>query len=121
MNPTIFEVCRANTGVTDLLGLSPTRFYPFGQAPQNTAMPYAVWQTVGGAPENYLGQVPDIDLYSLQVDVYALTSSAARDVAQAIRDAVEPVAHITSWRGESRDTETKAYRYSFDVDWMVSR
>ncbi|MGL4711664.1 MAG: tail completion protein gp17, partial [Shewanella sp.] len=45
----IFVVCRASTAVTDLLGTNPTRLYPFGQAPQNVAKPYAVWQVIGGS------------------------------------------------------------------------
>ena len=41
--------------------------------------------------------------------------------SRALRDAVEPVAHIVAWRGESRDVDTRLYRYSFDVDWLVNR
>lgn len=121
MYPPIFETVSADSDVQTNLGSSPCRFYPFGEAPQNVAKPYAVWQFISGSPENYLGQVPDIDSMSLQIDVYATTASNARDVAQALRDAIEPHAHIISWRGEDRDTETRNYRVSFDVDWLVSR
>lgn len=121
MYPPIFEVCKADAAVVALLGSSPLRFYPFGEAPQKVAKPYAVWQQVGGAPENYLAGRPDIDAYTLQVDVYADSAASARAVAEAIRNAIELRAHIVAWRGESRDPETKHYRSSFDVDWFVQR
>lgn len=121
MYPPIFEVVAADSDVQTNLGVSPTRFYPFGEAPQSVAKPYAVWQFVSGFPENYINQVPDIDSMSIQVDVYATTSGQARDVAQALRDAIEPHAHIVSWRGEERDPDTRNFRISFDVNWMVSR
>lgn len=121
MYPPIFAICAAAPAVTALLGTAPTRLYPFGDAPQGVAYPYAVWQTVGGSPENYLGDRPDIDSFTLQVDVYADTGSSSRAVAVALRDAIEPHAYITHWGGESKDPDTGRYRFSFDVDWHVSR
>lgn len=121
MFPPIFQVCSADAGVKASLGNSPVRLYPFGEAPDGVLKPYAVWQTLGGSPENYISQRPDIDMFSLQVDVYADTSTAARNAAKALRDAIEPSAHITRWNGEERDTETKNYRVSFDVDWWTPR
>lgn len=122
MNPPIFEVCSADTDVQTLLGDGVRlRLYPFGEAPQEDPRAYAVWQTVYGAPENYLGTSPDVDSFGIQVDVYAKTASDARDVAKALRNAIEPFAHIVGWDGESRDPSTRAYRFSFTVDWFVDR
>lgn len=117
----IFAVCAADPGVQVLLGVSPTRLYPFGEAPEGVTKPYAVWQVIGGSPENYLAGRPDVDGYTLQVDIYGDTGSSARAVTEAIRDAIELMANITRWGGEGRDPVTKAYRSSFDVDWMVHR
>ena len=117
----IFETCATDPAVTALLGTSPVRLFPFGMAPAGVIKPYAVWQQVGGRPENYLAGVPDIDSMTLQVDAYATTSASARAVAAALRDAIEPVAHVVAWRGESRDAETGNYRVSFDVDWFIPR
>jgi hypothetical protein len=121
----IFQAVNVS-GVQALLktGNGPLRFYMFGLADQNTPLPYAVWQTVYGAPENYLTNVPDVDSFGIQVDVYASPSqgaAVARSVAEALRDAIEPHAHITSWRGDSRDPNTNNFRFSFDVDWIVNR
>lgn len=105
-------------------GNGPLRFYMFGMAPQDVAYPYAVWQMVSGSPENYLNQVPDIDSFTPQVDVYASPSqgpSVARQVAESLRNAIEPHAHVTSWRGERQEPDTKNWRVGFDVDWFVTR
>lgn len=121
MYPPIFAACLADMGVTALLGTNPLRVYMFGKAPQNAVKPYAVWQVVTGNPENYINQRPDADRFTLQVDIYAKAADEARSVAQSISYAVELNAHVTSWRGESRDNETKDYRSSFDIDWIVQR
>lgn len=121
MYPPIFAVCSSNLQVQAELGALPCRLYLFGEAPKGVATPYAVWQVVFGSPQNYLGKVPDIDKYTLQIDIYANSAAEARDVAEALRGAIEPEAYVTSWRGESREPDTNLFRYSFDVDWMVKR
>ncbi|MBY5942769.1 DUF3168 domain-containing protein [Halomonas sp. DP5N14-9] len=121
MQPPIFTVCASDPEVTALLGTSPTRLYPWGEAPQGVPTPYAVWQVVTGAPENYLGSRPDIDGFTIQVDVYADTGSAATDVAEAIRDAIEDKAYVVRWGGQETDPDTGRRRISFDVDWLVPR
>lgn len=121
MYPPIFAVCAADAAVLALLGSAPVRLYPFGEAPQGVALPYAVWQTVNGSPENYLGGRPDMDQFTLQVDVYGSGIDSVRNAASALRYAIEPVAHIVSYGGEGRDPDTKNYRYSFTVDWWVNR
>jgi hypothetical protein len=117
----IFSLCASSDAVTQLLGSHPTRLYPFGQAPQNVAKPYAVWQVIGGNPDNYMSDRPDTDMFSLQIDVYAESGSSATDVGDAIRFAIELDAYTTSYNGDSRDEQTGHYRHSFDVDWIVTR
>ena len=121
MFPPIFQIAAANTGVTALIGSSPVRLYPAGRAPQGVTYPYAVWQTVAGAPQNLIDDVPATDRFTVQVDAYAKTATDARSVAKALRDALERHAYVVSWRGESVDSETGSYRFSFDMDWLVHR
>lgn len=121
MFPPVFSVCAGSSAVKAALGTSPVRLYPFGQAPQDVALPYAVWQVVSGGPENLICEAPDLDIYLVQVDVYAATEATALSAAKALRDAIEPVAHIISWRGESVDATTNHRRFSFDVEWHVPR
>lgn len=127
MTPQIFDTVNV-PAVRALLktGAGVLRFYAWGMAPQPPIYPYAVWRYAAGTPENYLGDRPDIDSQTLQVDVYAADvpgqrSEKARQIAETLRDAIEPVAHITSWRGESRDPGTQAYVFTFDVDFWTPR
>ncbi|MBI6916545.1 DUF3168 domain-containing protein [Pseudomonas juntendi] len=122
MTPPIFQLCSQATAVTALLGSGANlRLYSFGEAPENVAKPYAVWQIVNGNPENYLAGRPDADGVTLQVDVYGVTGTSVRAVRDAIRDAIELQANVARWGGEARDPTTKNYRTSFDVDWIVQR
>lgn len=121
MYPPVFETASASAPVKALIGSSPVRLWPFAQAPENSALPYVVWQTIGGAPENYINNAPDVDQFSIQIDVYGTGAASVRAVAKALRDAIQDVANIVAWRGESIDSETKNYRFTFDVDWFVKR
>lgn len=65
MYPPIFTLLSAAAGVTSIIGSSPCRAYPFGNAPDGVTKPYITWQNIGGSPENYLKDAPNIDRYSL--------------------------------------------------------
>lgn len=122
MIPPVFEVLSASAMVKAHLGTPPSmRLYPFGEATQNTLKPYVTWHLISGIPANYLGQLPDMDDFRVQIDVWALTQASAIAVAQAIRDAVEPHAHIVNAGNTTRDTETKNYRYMIDAEFFTER
>lgn len=121
MEPPIFSICSASSAVKNLLGKKPVRLYPFGFASQGVEKPYAVWQIISGGPQNLLGGLPNTDDYDVQVDAYATTHDSVLAVAKALRDALEPVAHITAWRGASRNKETLDYRYTFEVSFIHYR
>lgn len=121
MFPPLFQACAADTSVQSLLGTDPTRLWPFGEADPSPVYPYAVWQLISGVPENYLGELPDVDSFGVQIDCYAKTAEEAREVARALRAAIEPFAYVSAYLGEIRDTITRNYRYSFSVDWIVPR
>lgn len=120
MYPPFFDTVKDVAAVKSIFGNSP-RIYPHGMADQNTAKPYCVFQIITGTPENFLWARPDMDSYTLQVDVYAKTPEQAADGAEAIRDAVETVSYITAWRGQFKDPDTTLFRYSFDIDWLTPR
>jgi len=121
MYPSIFPLVANDAGVQLALGSVPCRFYPFGEVREGINKPYATWTQITGTPENYLGKTPDYDTYLLQVDVFGLTAASARDAARALRDAIEPVAYITSWDGESKEDDTDLYRIIFSVEWQEPR
>lgn len=119
--PPIFMLCAADPGVTALLGTNPVRLFMFGMAPQNIQKPYGVWQVISGSPESYLAGRPDTEQHTLQVDVYADSAAQSRAALAAIEHAIELSCYVTRYGGESRDTETKSYRSSMDVDWHTYR
>jgi len=121
MHPPLFDICSAYAPLVALLGTDPVRLWPFGSVPQGESRPYAVWQTTYGAPDNLLNQRPLLDRWGIQVDAYAKTASEAREVARAIRDAIEGDAYIVAWNGEFRDPPTNLYRYSFAIEFMTPR
>lgn len=121
MDVPFYAVCKADTAVQALLGGTSPRIYPFGQSPQDGLKPYVVYQWIGGDPFNMLNCRPDADRASLQVDVYGLTTQSTTAVAKAIRYAIELDSYVTGYRGDMRDEETKLYRTSFDIDWLVER
>lgn len=121
MYPPIFTACASDPAVTALLGTNPTRLYPFGEADQGVTSPYAVWQVVSGSPENYLAGRPDLDGYTVQIDVYGDSDVQVADAATAIRNAIELKSHIVRWGGQTKEPDTGRYRISFDSDWLTPR
>lgn len=118
----IFEACTASAAVLALFGANPTRVYPFGLVEKPPPRPYVVWQTLPGeGPVQYIGNRPDVDGFTIQIDVYHDDPVSLLPAARAIRDAIEGQAYVTRWGDQVKDPETKLYRYSFDVDWLVPR
>jgi hypothetical protein len=115
--PPLFAVCAANAGVTALMGVGPTRLYPFGDAPENVAKPYATYQVLNGVPENYLGDPPDIDEWNIQIDIYAATVNSANAVQSALRRALESHCHVTRLGGTGTEPNTQLKTTGFDVSW----
>jgi hypothetical protein len=119
----VFSLVSASSACTTLLGSSPVRCWedavPETQVP--AVRPYAVWTTVGGAPENYLEGVPTMDAGRVQVSVYADSKTAARATAKAIRDAIEPSAHMVSTPLSTYESDTKLYVYLLQFQFWTAR
>ncbi|MCC3720526.1 DUF3168 domain-containing protein [Rouxiella badensis] len=120
MIPPLYSVCATSQAVMEVLG-DDVRLYPFGESADDVIYPYAVWQNIGGAAAMFLGNRPDVDSFSIQIDVYADTPVQVLAVTKALRDAIEPHAYVTRWGNQDRDPDTKRYHYSFDIDWIVKR
>lgn len=114
MLPEVFPILSADLEVTSIIGVSPTRFYPHGRAPQNVQAPYATWFIVSGIPENTIDEVPRVDRFSVQIDCWSdNTGDGAQEVkelATAIRDALEPHAHMTAIAVDGVDPDTQRNR-----------
>lgn len=120
INPKIFEILNSSNAVKAVLG-SPVRVYPWGRAPQKPRKPYATYEMYNAVPENYLGDIPDIDNKATQLQVFSETTEALDSCFISIRDVIEPVAHITSFQTISRDDETDLYSFIMDIDFWEER
>jgi hypothetical protein len=123
--PPVFSIAAADLSVRALLldaDGTTLRFWPFGHAPQNEQRPYAMHQLVYGNPDNSLSCVPSEDLAGIQVDCYAKTVTAARQVAVALRDAFEATYnHMTAHNGEDWEPATGLYRVSMTFEFWTVR
>lgn len=114
MLPVIFPLISTDPAVTSIIGSNPVRFYRHGKAPQTVQAPYVTWFLVSGIPENQLDGVPLTDRFSVQIDCWSNNTGdgdeEVEELAKAIRDAIEPHAHMTSIPIDGEDPDTKRHR-----------
>lgn len=120
MLPPVFTWLKASSAVKTLIGNTP-KAYRHGDAPQDVVAPYVTWAVVAGVPDNELSAVPVSDRYTIQVDCWSLTDKGVEDLAKAVRNAIEPYAHMTSIPVNNRDAETKLYRMALQFDVLQVR
>lgn len=121
MLPPVFQTLKASADVKAIVGTNPPRIYRHGVAPQDVTKPYITWFLVSGTPENTLSETPATDRMSVQVDCWHLTDSGVETLAQAVRDAIEPNAHMTGIVLNERDAETKLFRLALGFDFWPAR
>lgn len=121
MLPNIYALLKASSAVTAILGTAPMKVYRHGIAPQGTTPPYVVWMLIGGDPENNLSGLPPVDRLVLQVDCYTTTDTGIEPLAEAVRDALEPHAHLTGIPINQRETDTGLYRIALQFDQWLNR
>lgn len=121
MLPPVFVTLKASPAVRNIVGTSPARIYRHGSAPQQTDKPYITWSLVAGTPENQLSGTPTVDRMTVQLDCWHQTDKGVEDMATAVRDAIEPFAHMTAMLVNLREPETKLYRMSLEFDWFNDR
>lgn len=125
MLPVILPLLSADPEVTAIIGSNPVRFYPHGRADQNTPAPYATWFVVSGIPENQLDEVPRVDRFSVQIDCWSDNTgdgaAEVKELATAIRDALEPHAHMTAIAVDGVDPDTKRNRLGLQFTFWEPR
>jgi len=119
--PPVFQALKASTAVKNIVGTNPPRIYRHGVAPQDVTKPYVTWFVVTGVPENHLSGTPTTDRISVQVDCWHQTDQGVDTLAEAVRDAAEPSAHMTGIIINEREAETKLYRIAMQFDWFWPR
>lgn len=113
MAPLIQSLLQGAEAVRQLLG-DPVRLWP-GNAPQNTQLPYATWEVVGGSPAASLSEPPPADGWRVRITVWGDSLSQANAVAVAIRAEVERVGSIESYNPTPDSEDTDAMGISFDA------
>lgn len=112
-NPPCTAVLRASAGLTAIV---QDKIYQTVAA-ESATQPYVVWAITTAVPSNLLGETPREDDQRITVNVYARDQSQARRAIQFAADAVEDsFGDIVFGPWDSYETETKLYRYSFDVE-----
>ena len=120
MLPPVFQTLKASTAVKSIVGTNPPRIYRHGSAPQDTSNPYITWFALP-APENTLSEAPLVDRVAVQIDCWHQTDAGVESLAVAVRDAIEPHAHMTATLADLREPETKLYRIALQFDWWLDR
>lgn len=122
MLPPVFATLKASPTVQSLIG---TRVYRHGSAPQGVVAPYVTWSFVTGDPENELSSLPRIDRFQVQIDCWSNNTGTGdaqvEELAEAVRDAVEPYAHLVRYVVNEQDYETRRFRIGMEFTWYVRR
>ncbi|MEG2445386.1 MAG: DUF3168 domain-containing protein [Acinetobacter sp.] len=113
----IYKTLKANAAVTALLG-DDLRVYE-DVAPENSIVPYAVWQELSGQSYNHLDNAPaDFDDVMFQVMVYDTNAKNAYAVRDVVRKALELSCFVLNPRISNIDPVTKQYVRGFDANWI---
>lgn len=119
MVPLVQSLLQGAESVRLLLG-DPVRLWR-GNAPQDTQLPYATWEVVGGAPAASLSEPPPADGWRVRITVWGDSLSQANAVAVAIRAEVERVGSIESYNPTPDSDDTDAMAISFDARLLQVR
>lgn len=118
MFPPVFETLTADSYTLALVG---SAIYRHDDAPNDRVPPYLAW-SASIAPENTLSETPGIDRVTVLVNCYSDDDGELLAIATAVRDAIEPFAHLVSMPIDNRDRpDTKLYRMALQFDWFVHR
>lgn len=118
MLPPLYALLSNDAAVKAIVG---DRIYPHGEAPQDTTRPYVTWFLVSWTPENNLTDLPPSDRATVQVDAWHQTSAGVVSLMTAIRDAIEPTAHVTGIVVNMREPDTRLYRLALQADFILTR
>lgn len=124
MLPRVYDMLAASSAVQAVV---QNRIWRHSDAPKAGAnqsrggVPYLTWFLVNGTPENTLSELPSADRMTVQVDCYAASDAQCEQVANSVRDAIEPYGHCTAQPIDLRDAATGLWRMALQFDIFVIR
>ncbi|MFW8564846.1 DUF3168 domain-containing protein [Orrella sp. 11846] len=105
--------------------LVDTRIYSSGFAPQNVKAPYLTWYVVSTDPHNQLSGRPCGDTDMVQIDCWAGPDDGGEAVcvslASAVRDALDAAGQANRVILQARESDTKLFRISLQVEFIYNR
>lgn len=119
MESPAYALLAANAALTTLVPVA--RIFKSGYAGENPAKPYITIQEIGGSPYNYVAGRPGMDVFRPTVKVYSETEGQCKQIATAVRDALELDAHGLIFDGPEQDFETKLFVHLSDWHFHTSR
>ena len=111
-----FRILNTDDTVKAVFGSSPLRVY-LSEAPPNPVKPYAVYTIPNAAPENYLGNAPDIDNISVQCNVYAKNYTELKQAFGVLRTSLEADCHLVRYAINEIDRDTDLYSVRMEFDF----
>lgn len=98
------------------------RVYPT-QAPQDVVRPFIVYRLVAAVPQNQLSGTPGIDNRRVQIDCYAESYAAVKEILSAVRDELEWAdrCHCKNENPVDFEPDTRLFRASADFSLWLHR
>lgn len=104
-----------------VLGYVGTEIYRHDDAAAERSGDYLTWSVIL-TPENELSDIPGIDRQTVTVNVWSDDDARVELIARAVRDAMEPIAHMIGSPVDNRDRGvSKKYRIALQFDWWYPR
>jgi hypothetical protein len=123
----VFSILSTAAPVTAIVGTNAIWKNTLPQA-HAAKRAYITWATVGGSPENYLDGVPGMDSGRVQIDCWVgeevsggTGAKVCQDLMIAVRNAIEPHAHMIGTPIDDYEKDTKLYRYMLEFQFWELR
>lgn len=116
----IMAVLRASAPLAMLVG---DRIWD-QRVPENLPTPittsYIISTVVSTTPENYLDQPPNVDLYTIQFDIFAQTKSQCKQILTVMRGLFSSIGY-EAFSQDFLDDATDLRRLVVNYDFFISR
>ncbi|MEJ7746058.1 MAG: DUF3168 domain-containing protein [Luteimonas sp.] len=119
MSPPVYAILSGDAAVTALVPAARIKGQSY--AGESPIAPYITWQIISGGPENYLADRPGMDVFRVQIDIWAVSAASAKAIAALVRDALEPHAYCLNIFADDYEPDTKLYRYGYDWNFHTLR
>jgi hypothetical protein len=111
-----FSIMSASTTVKSIFGSSPIRIYQGNKLGTEPDMPYAIFNIISAIPYNCLSDSSDMDVSSIQVDIYSNDQTTLESGYNAIRNAIETKGYVTRYSTDDTELENGKYNITMEIE-----